>query len=91
MPHLHPKTPVFLSWEALGLISVGRNEVVPVEANTTWQQDSWSYWLSDITLKRFQCEMLNTLYTNGIDSWTPDRIPYMLRIASKFETDLETL
>ncbi|KAF2020421.1 hypothetical protein BU24DRAFT_338474 [Aaosphaeria arxii CBS 175.79] len=53
------------------------------------QENSWFYYLTEITLRRICNSVLNTFYTIDYKEWDDERIPYMARAAIEFEQQLQ--
>lgn len=49
---------------------------------------SWGYYLSDITLKRLEAEVLSSLYVQSPGNWNIDTLPSMLQRVAGFEAQL---
>ena len=62
-----------------------------VTVSTFLYRLSWSYYVSDITLKQLQCKLLNALYRDGPHKWTWDRVPQMVRTVEDLEAELDVL
>ncbi|KAF7550236.1 hypothetical protein G7Z17_g5842 [Cylindrodendrum hubeiense] len=52
-------------------------------------EQSWFYYLTEITLRRIVNRILNMLYSDGHESWTDDAVPYMVKAASEFEQQIQ--
>lgn len=53
------------------------------------QENSWFYYLTEITLRRICNSVMNTLYVGDYKNWTDEQIPYMARAAAEFEQQLQ--
>ncbi|KAK9234142.1 hypothetical protein V1525DRAFT_391744 [Lipomyces kononenkoae] len=49
------------------------------------QAMAWYYYLSDVTLKRLQAQILNTLYKEYRAGWDPSQLPNVVRTVAEFE------
>ncbi|KAK9236405.1 hypothetical protein V1525DRAFT_217083 [Lipomyces kononenkoae] len=56
---------------------------------TQIQAMSWYYYLSDVTLKRLQAQILNTLYQENRAGWDLSQLPHVVRTVAEFEARLE--
>ncbi|KAH8734252.1 hypothetical protein BGZ61DRAFT_341832 [Ilyonectria robusta] len=52
-------------------------------------EQSWFYYLTEITLRRIVNRVLNILYSDDHQSWTDETVPYMIKAASEFEQQLD--
>ncbi|KAJ8114212.1 hypothetical protein OPT61_g3858 [Boeremia exigua] len=57
--------------------------------NMQEQENSWFYYLTEITLRRICNSVLNVLYTLDYKEWTDERVSYMVRAATEFEQQLQ--
>ena len=53
------------------------------------QEQSWFYYLTEITLRRIGNRVLNTLYSAGYASWANNMMPFMVNAAEEFEQQLQ--
>lgn len=53
------------------------------------QEESWYYYLTEITLRRIVNRILNAFYAQGYEGWTRDTICFMAKAAGEFERQLE--
>ncbi|KAK9234056.1 hypothetical protein V1525DRAFT_88628 [Lipomyces kononenkoae] len=53
------------------------------------QEMAWYYYLSDVTLKRLQAQILNTLYQENRAGWDPSQLPHMVRTVAELEARIE--
>jgi hypothetical protein len=54
-----------------------------------FQEESWYYYLTEITLRRLANEIYNAFYANGHQGWNDDSISYMAKAARGFEQQLD--
>lgn len=52
-------------------------------------EQSWFYYLTEITLRRIVNRVLNVLYSDDHPSWTDETVPYLIKAASEFEQQLD--
>lgn len=91
-PDLHPSPPVTGDTSPAGADTTGVGQ--PSESpgrnfDAQQQENSWYYYLTEITLRRISNRVINTLYADKYQFWTVDQIPYMVRAASEYEQQLE--
>ena len=53
------------------------------------QEQSWLYYLTEITLRRMANRILNAFYAETSAPWTTGSIPSMIEAAKEFETQLQ--
>ncbi|KAK4954143.1 hypothetical protein LTR10_007571 [Elasticomyces elasticus] len=53
------------------------------------QEESWFYYLTEITLRRIANRILNTFYHHGHESWTHEAMPGMIIEVKQFEDQLD--
>lgn len=71
--------------EAVGGSSDG-NRALSTNAN---QEESWFYYLTEISLRRIANHVLNTFFTAPFSSWTDETVPIMAKAADEFEQQLD--
>ncbi|CAK7202807.1 hypothetical protein SEUCBS139899_005534 [Sporothrix eucalyptigena] len=52
-------------------------------------EQSWFYYLTDITLRRIINRILNIMYVGDHATWTAEAIPFLAKTAEEFERQLE--
>lgn len=52
-------------------------------------EQSWFYYLTEITLRRIANRVLNVFYRDGPSSWTEESLPFLVTMAREFEKQLE--
>ncbi|EEY22426.1 C6 zinc finger domain-containing protein [Verticillium alfalfae VaMs.102] len=52
------------------------------------QEESWYYYLTEITLRRIANDILNEFYQNGHEGWNTETIGFMAQAARGFEQQL---
>lgn len=68
-----------------------------VNANQTLQsleiqrqhEQSWFYYLTEITFRRIANRVLNVLHSDGPSSWSDESMPFMASMTREFEQQLE--
>lgn len=53
------------------------------------QQQSWFYYLTEITLRRISNRIVNALYASDYRFWTEDDLPTKLQAAEDFDKQLQ--
>lgn len=53
------------------------------------QEESWYYYLTEITLRRLSNEILNTFYQNGHGGWTDKTIGFMAKAVQESEQQMD--
>ncbi|RMD42581.1 hypothetical protein DV735_g2561, partial [Chaetothyriales sp. CBS 134920] len=53
------------------------------------EEESWFYYLTEITLRRIANRILNTFYRHGYEGWTHETMPNMVAAAKQFEDQLD--
>ncbi|KAJ5371235.1 uncharacterized protein N7496_007327 [Penicillium cataractarum] len=53
------------------------------------QEQSWFYYLTEITFRRIANRVLNVLYRDGPSSWNDESMPFMASMTREFEQQLE--
>ncbi len=60
------------------------------ESLASYSEDqSWYYYLTEIALRRIGNRVLNTFFKEDSSSWLNFSIPVMIRIAKKFENEID--
>jgi len=54
-----------------------------------YQEESWYYYLTEITLRRLANEIFNAFYSNGHEDWNQETISFMAKAAEGFEQQLD--
>lgn len=52
-------------------------------------EESWFYYLTEITLRRISNGVLSTFYSQDFSSWSEESIPLMVKAAEQFEQQLD--
>ena len=50
---------------------------------------AWYYYLSDVTLKRIEAQILNTFYGNSKTQWHSSELTQMIHLAETFECQID--
>ncbi|KAH7155913.1 hypothetical protein EDB81DRAFT_785776 [Dactylonectria macrodidyma] len=92
-PDMHPSPPDLLSEAPHGDNPLQLGERRPGGrrslASYRLHEQSWFYYLTEITLRRLSNRVLNTLYNEDHLSWTDENLPYMVKAVSEFEQQLQ--
>ncbi|EGY17040.1 C6 zinc finger domain-containing protein [Verticillium dahliae VdLs.17] len=71
--------------------SAGQQPSVPSRLSASLilqQEESWYYYLTEITLRRIANDILNEFYQNGHEGWNTETIGFMAQAARGFEQQL---
>ncbi|KAI9038749.1 uncharacterized protein KD926_010484 [Aspergillus affinis] len=52
-------------------------------------EQTWYYYLTEITLRRIANRVLNLFYAGDYSNWTSDLVPFMVKAAEQFEQQLQ--
>ncbi|KAJ4986958.1 2OG-Fe(II) oxygenase superfamily protein [Stagonosporopsis vannaccii] len=91
-PDLHPFPPCTDTTSSAAEQPDTGNKLSPSSTMTLDKQqeeNSWFYYLTEITLRRIWNSVLNTLYSADYRRWTDKHIPFMARAAIEFEQQLQ--
>ncbi|CAO2658431.1 Nn.00g061540.m01.CDS01 [Neocucurbitaria sp. VM-36] len=53
------------------------------------QEQSWFYYLTEITLRRISNRVVNTLYASDYRCWNEEKLPSMIKAAEQFNEQLQ--
>lgn len=95
-PDMHPSPPELL----VGNVASTQNSPEFIESpasaasrriqeSRAQLEASWFYYLTEITLRRIEIQVLRLFYKNHHLDWTNERIPAMCNTASQFELQLD--
>lgn len=91
-PDMHPSPPDTSS-PGGGMVLTGGSSYVSSthqQLGTMYRQEqSWLYYLTEITLRRLANRILNAFYTEDSSSWTDESVPRMVEVAKEFEIQLQ--
>jgi hypothetical protein len=62
----------------------------PPDFNAAEQEQSWFYYLTEITLRRIGNRIVDTLYANDYRLWRETSLPSMVKAAEDFIGQLQT-
>lgn len=94
---LHPSPPVLevddvdAASESPSQGRTTRSQNIPRTAVASQQQQeqTWFYYLTEITLRRIANRVLNLLYVGDVDSWTESALLFKIEAVEQFEEQLD--
>ncbi|KPM42712.1 hypothetical protein AK830_g3857 [Neonectria ditissima] len=95
--HMHPSPPDMDDDEASPPFGSSpqdrpwsRTGVRTASGSRQQHQQTWYYYLTEITLRRIANRVLNMFYAGDYTTWTKGSVPIMVKAAEEFEQQLET-
>ena len=94
-PDLHPSPPDTPAHNTVSGATIGAHDSSgpwhPRRSDNLHRQheQSWFYYLTEITLRRLANRVLNVFYRDGPGGWTLAALPSMIKMAREFESHID--